>query len=68
MAKTSIKVRCARPQKYKVREYVKEKIGEEYLIPILGVYDKFDDIDFNKLPNKFVIKSHLTLVDSIILL
>ena len=42
--------------KYKVREYVKEKIGEEYLIPILGVYDKFDDIDFNKLPNKFVIK------------
>lgn len=32
------------------------KIGEQYLIPLLGVYDKFDDIDFNKLPNQFVIK------------
>ena len=42
--------------KYKVREYVKEKIGEEYLIPLIGVYDKFDDIDFAKLPNQFVIK------------
>jgi len=36
--------------KYLVREYVKEKIGEEYLIPLLGVWDKFDEIDFDKLP------------------
>ena len=43
--------------KYEVREYIKEKIGEEYLIPLIGVYDKFDDIDFSKLPNKFVIKT-----------
>lgn len=42
--------------KYKVRDYVKQKIGEEYLIPLIGVYDKFDDIDFDKLPNQFVIK------------
>ena len=42
--------------KYKVREWVKEKIGEEYLIPLLGVWDSFDDIDFDKLPNKFVLK------------
>ena len=28
--------------KYEVREYIKEKIGEEYLIPLIGVYDKFD--------------------------
>lgn len=42
--------------KYEVREYIKEKIGEEYLIPLIGVYDKFDDIDFDKLPNQFVIK------------
>lgn len=42
--------------KYLVREWVQEKIGEEYLIPLLGVYDCFDDIDFSKLPNKFVIK------------
>lgn len=31
--------------KYGVREYVKKTIGEEYLIPLLGVWDKFDDID-----------------------
>lgn len=42
--------------KYLVRNWIKEKIGEEYLIPLLGVYDKFDDIDFNTLPNQFVIK------------
>ena len=42
--------------KYEVREYIKEKIGEEYLIPLIGVYDKFDDIDFDELPNQFVIK------------
>ena len=42
--------------KYEVREYIKEKIGEEYLIPLIGVYDKFDDINFDKLPNQFVIK------------
>ena len=42
--------------KYKVRDFIKKEIGEEYLIPLLGVYDKFEDIDFNKLPDKFVIK------------
>lgn len=43
--------------KYAVREYVKEKIGEEYLNECLGVYDKVGDIDFDTLPNKFVIKA-----------
>ena len=42
--------------KYLVRDWVKEKIGEEYLIPIIGVYEKFEDIIFSKLPNQFVIK------------
>ena len=42
--------------KYLVRDYIKEKIGEEYLIPLYGVYEKFDDINFKKLPSKFVIK------------
>lgn len=42
--------------KYKVREYIAEKLGEEYLIPLLGVYDKVEDIDFDKLPSKFVLK------------
>lgn len=42
--------------KYKVREYIKEKLGEEYLIPLLGVWDKAEDINFDKLPNRFVLK------------
>ena len=42
--------------KYAVREYIKEKLGEEYLIPLLGVWDSPDDIDFDKLPNQFVLK------------
>jgi hypothetical protein len=42
--------------KYEVRQYITETIGEEYLIPLLGVWDKFDDIDFDKLPDQFVLK------------
>lgn len=51
---TPLKTRLA--DKYLVRDWVKEKIGEEYLIPLLGVWDKFEDIDFEKLPNQFVLK------------
>jgi len=42
--------------KYEVRNHIAETIGEEYLIPLLGVYDKFEDINFDKLPQKFVLK------------
>ena len=42
--------------KYAVRKYVSEKIGEEYLIPLLGVWDNVDDIDFFSLPKQFVLK------------
>lgn len=42
--------------KYEAKEYIKDIIGEEYVIPTLGIYDKFDDIDFDKLPNQFVMK------------
>lgn len=42
--------------KYAVREWVKKKIGESYLIPLLGVYDKPEDINYDLLPNEFVIK------------
>ena len=42
--------------KYHARVWLREKIGEKYLIPLLGVYDRFSDIDFNRLPNQFVIK------------
>jgi len=44
--------------KYLVREWVEELIGEEYLIPLLGVWDVFDDINFAQLPNKFVLKTN----------
>lgn len=39
-----------------VREFLKENNLEEYLIPVIGIYDKFDDIDFDKLPNQFAMK------------
>lgn len=42
--------------KYEVREYIAKKIGDEYLVPIYGCWDKFDDIPFDKLPNEFVMK------------
>ncbi len=42
--------------KYLVRKWVKSQIGEKYLISLLGVYDKFEDINFDKLPERFVIK------------
>lgn len=42
--------------KYLVRNYIAEKLGEEYLIPLLGVWDSPDDIDFDTLPNQFVLK------------
>lgn len=43
--------------KYEVREWVRDTIGEEYLIPLLGVWDNFEQIDFNQLPDKFVLKA-----------
>lgn len=42
--------------KYEVKKYVAEIIGEEYIIPTLGVWDSFDEIDFENLPNQFVLK------------
>lgn len=42
--------------KYAVKKLVADRIGEEYIIPTFGVWDNFDDIDFNLLPNKFVLK------------
>ena len=42
--------------KYEAKKYVSNLIGDEYIIPTLGVYDNFDDIDFEKLPNEFVMK------------
>ena len=46
--------------KYLVKQYISEKIGEEYVIPLLGVWNRPEDIDFNKLPNQFVLKCNHT--------
>lgn len=42
--------------KYKARDYISEKIGAGYLIPMLGVWNAPDEIDFDMLPDKFVLK------------
>lgn len=47
---------CLMVDKYESKKYVSDLIGEEYIIPTIGVWDKFDEIDFEKLPNQFVIK------------
>ena len=44
--------------KYRVREYVKSKVGEEYLIPLYLVTDKLTIEQWNKLPNSFVAKAN----------
>ena len=42
--------------KYEAKRFVSERIGEEYVIPTYGVWDSFDDIDFDTLPEQFVLK------------
>lgn len=57
-----LKINNRRPEyttmvdKYAVKKYVAEQIGPEYIIPTLGVWNGFDEIDFDKLPNQFVLK------------
>lgn len=43
--------------KYAAKGYVANIIGDEYIIPTLGVWDRFEDIDFDKFPNQFVLKT-----------
>lgn len=42
--------------KYAVKDYIASKIGQEYIIPTIGVWSDFDEIDFGKLPDSFVLK------------
>lgn len=57
-----LKLNDRRPQyvtmvdKYRVREYISQIIGAEYLIPLLGVWAKAEEIDFDTLPEQFVLK------------
>ena len=50
--------------KYEVKKYVEEKIGEEFIVPVYGVYNNVNDIDFTKLPNQVVFKNTLSGGDS----
>lgn len=43
--------------KCSAKEIVKEKVGEDYVIPTIGFWERFEDIDFAHLPNKFVLKT-----------
>ena len=43
--------------KYEVRNYVRETVGEQYLNKVLGIYDNFDEIDFEELPAAFAMKA-----------
>lgn len=42
--------------KYEAKKYVANIIGDEYIIPTIGIYNSFDEIDFSELPNQFVMK------------
>lgn len=42
--------------KYEVKKWVVERLGKEYVIPTLGIYNCFDEIDFDLLPERFVLK------------
>lgn len=44
--------------KYKVKEYVANRIGPEYVVPLYGVWDSIEDIDWESLPKRFVIKTN----------
>jgi len=52
--------------KYRVREYVAERIGEEYLIPLIGKWDTVDDIDWDQLPQQFVMKCNNSSGDVVV--
>lgn len=54
----SNKVKTLLSDKYKVRDWIARKIGAKYLVKLLGVWDTFDDIDFESLPKQFVLKTN----------
>lgn len=49
--------------KYEVKKYIAQTLGEAYVIPTIGVWDYFDDIDFQRLPEQFVLKCPTTVED-----
>jgi hypothetical protein len=57
-----LKIHDRRPEytnmvdKYEARKYIVDRVGSQYLVPLLGVYDTFEEIDFAGLPNQYVLK------------
>jgi hypothetical protein len=43
--------------KYEVRKHIENTIGSEYLVPLIGVYEDVEEIDFDSLPNRFILKT-----------
>ena len=60
-----LKTRLA--DKYLVREWVSNIIGKEYIVSLLGAWDKYDDIDFSSLPQQFVLKTNHACATNIII-
>lgn len=52
--------------KYRVRDYIANTIGEKYLIPQIGVWEKVEDINFETLPDKFVLKCNHNSSDGMV--
>ncbi len=44
--------------KARAKEWIGSRVGYEYVVPLIGTYDNVNDIDFSKLPNRFVIKAN----------
>ena len=53
---TALKTKLS--DKYLVRQWIAEQIGERYLIPLLGVWNNFEEINFDLMPNRFVLKAN----------
>lgn len=53
----SSRIKSRLTDKYAVRDWVAERIGSQYLVKLLGVWDSVDDIDLDRLPNQFVLKA-----------
>ena len=52
------KLKTKLADKYRVREWIEEKVGAEYLIPLLGVWNNISEIDLDTLPDRFVLKTN----------
>lgn len=63
----NISLKTQLSDKWAVRDYVRETIGERYLVPVYGIWNCFDDIDFDALPERFALKcTHASGTNAII--